>query len=141
MIELIQRTAAWNAARYDRVFDLELTKKLLLEEYVEVLEAGNLADKVHELCDVSFVAAGTLWKIGCEELDEGIVADCLNHVMDLTDSPISPLFFISAFIDGMTYDNAKECAIIIQMLTTGEMFACGLEDEEVDACLDRKSVV
>lgn len=55
----------WNAARYDQVYNYELAIKLLLEEIEELFEAKSLVDTLDAIGDITFVAMGVLWKLGC----------------------------------------------------------------------------
>lgn len=70
--ELYKRVAAWNAARYDQIYNNELTVALLMEEFNETNEAESKVDTVDGHLDTMYVALGGIWKLGLteEELQE-----------------------------------------------------------------------
>ena len=65
-LPITERVIAWNAARYDQVFDFDLTVKLLLEETQELYAAKTDIEKLDAIGDIVFVAIGALWKLGLE---------------------------------------------------------------------------
>lgn len=64
MQTIFERVAHWNAQRYERTYNNQLTFDLLLEEYEEWMEADRYVDRVDAICDMIYVAAGGLWKAG-----------------------------------------------------------------------------
>lgn len=54
----------WNKARYEQVFNFELSRNLLLEEISELFEAKTTVEKVDAVGDIIFVSIGILWKLG-----------------------------------------------------------------------------
>ena len=61
---IYQRVAAWNAKRYDRTYNHELTMNLLYEEFNEGFEEGITPVQVVDAwCDLTYVAFGGLWKL------------------------------------------------------------------------------
>lgn len=61
------RVAAWNAARYERVFNLKLLLDLLNEEYKETCDAQAEVDILDGRCDQAYVALGGIWKLDLPE--------------------------------------------------------------------------
>jgi len=66
-ISVIERVIKWNAKRYDRIYNHDLTESLLLEEANEIKEAKNIVDILDGCGDVTFVAIGALWKLGLSQ--------------------------------------------------------------------------
>lgn len=106
----------WNAARYDRIYSPTLTIDLLNEESSELKKSSSLLEILDAVGDITFVAVGTLWKLGFEEkeltkliLDSGL--DRL-HTWEIT-----ALF--TKTIDNLGLDKPKmqdEAAIILGYL-------------------------
>ncbi len=75
LLDAIPRIEAWNAARYDRVYNEQLASALLIEEINELYTAIDLPIDTYEdqlnrfveiidaLGDIFFVAVGVLWKL------------------------------------------------------------------------------
>lgn len=61
--ELYGRVATWNAARYEREFNLKLLVSLLTEEFNETQQATKRVEKLDGHCDQIYVALGGLWKL------------------------------------------------------------------------------
>lgn len=64
---ITQHAIDWNAARYEKQFDFELSRSLLLEEICELFEAKTTVDKLDAIGDIIFVAIGVLWKLGLSD--------------------------------------------------------------------------
>lgn len=64
---ITDRVAEWNAKRYDRVYNFELARSLLLEEIDELQSAVTVTDKLDAIGDIVFVAIGVLWKMGFDK--------------------------------------------------------------------------
>lgn len=62
--DVFARVAAWNALRYDQVFNLTLLTNLLDEEFNEMLTDETPVLKLDGYCDTIYVALGGLWKLG-----------------------------------------------------------------------------
>lgn len=108
MPNIVQKCVAWNAARYDQVYDAHLAQKLLTEEILELFQATNPIDKLDAIGDIAFVAIGVFWKLGLstEQIEdifsteeellktidmEGIYVNCNNiqsFVFDVIDENI-----------------------------------------------------
>lgn len=120
MQTIFERVSAWNAARYEQEFNLELAHSLLSEEYgrewlphyeeaaqraPSALQDAKLLD---DLADICFVAFGIVWKIGGTWQD---IAAAQERVLDrqiqaLEMWPqIRPGFFIGSLIDSFKYDS------------------------------------
>lgn len=65
--ELYDRVSAWNNARYDRVFNLELLVELLTEEFDETVAATTAVNQLDGRCDQIYVAIGGMWKLNLPE--------------------------------------------------------------------------
>ncbi len=87
-----ERVAAWNAARYDRVFNMPLLVSLLEEEHKETVDATAAVDTVDGLCDQTFVAFGGLWKLNIEE---DLIAQAMGEAI---------LFYQEVVEQGTIYD-------------------------------------
>lgn len=61
---ITERIIEWNSARYDQIFNFELSRDLLLEEISELFEAKTSIRKVDAVGDIIFVSIGILWKLG-----------------------------------------------------------------------------
>ena len=61
--EFFKRVAKWNELRSPRIYNKDLTRKLLLEEHNELLEAQTAVDRLDALCDLIYVATGAIWKL------------------------------------------------------------------------------
>ena len=60
--ELARRVAKWNADRDCNHYCPELEARMVFEEYLEVMKAGTVVDKLHEAADVLFVHLGSVHK-------------------------------------------------------------------------------
>jgi hypothetical protein len=63
------RAANWNALRYDRVYDRELSRKLAMEEILEYMTAKTPLDTLDACCDIAFVTFGMIWKLNMTEAE------------------------------------------------------------------------
>lgn len=135
MEQVFTEIAKWNAARYEREYDNELTIKLLREEYYEWLEAESLVDKVHELCDVIYVALGAIWKLDVE-MDSDTVNE-LFIVMDaLCTAAKYPGLSIIGAVDSLVLEPAKwETIFGIQLCAQAQLLDYGLSFEDVIECM------
>lgn len=87
---LFVKVAQWNAARYDRVYDKNLTVLLLKEEYQEFLEAPNLVEQVDAMGDLTYVAFGALWKMGLPDQDIRDAAEYAKTAVAMIFDPNKP---------------------------------------------------
>lgn len=62
---IVDKCIAWNEARYPQVYNKELATSLIREELNELREAQTVVDELDAIGDITFVAIGTLWKLGC----------------------------------------------------------------------------
>lgn len=130
-MNVYQRVAKWNAARYDREYNKELTCGLLAEEYGESLEADNLVDVVDVLCDIIFVAYGAIWKL---DVDGDKIAEHMQGSGDLIVSiPINfvePLEYIGSHIVALTREDADDLALLCSIihLATSQMSLLGIDE-------------
>lgn len=65
--QLFARVGAWNALRYDRVFNMSLLHKLLTEEFNETVDAKTPVEQLDGRADQIYVALGGIWKLNLEE--------------------------------------------------------------------------
>lgn len=66
-MSIAHKCVAWNASRYDQVYNYELAVNLLLEEIEELHNAKDTIEKLDAIGDITFVAMGVMWKLGCHE--------------------------------------------------------------------------
>lgn len=66
-LQIYERVSAWNAARYERKFDLPLTVALLREEFNETRDAVTDVDKLDGRLDQIYVALGGIWKLNISD--------------------------------------------------------------------------
>lgn len=74
MSGIYARVSAWNAERYDRVYNKELAVALLSEELTEYFTANNEVEALDGLVDTAYVAFGIIWKLNVtdEELQQAM---------------------------------------------------------------------
>lgn len=149
MKTVFESVCAWNAARYEQEFNLELANKLLTEEYRDEwlpafrkLHAGErtLANEVEcldALADIAYVAMGVAWKAGCDwdaiSLAQYRVLDAQANAMCAWPQ-LSPGFFIGGLIDSFNFDMEQgvydTMAMIINACTAEAMYTLGLTEEQ-----------
>ena len=139
MNKVYKRVAAWNAARYDREFNTELTCNLLREEHQEFFDAATPADKLDALCDIVYVAMGGIWKMGLvEDNDDTLSAKAAAHLL-LQTHTFDPIMLISATIDTIQYDPdvSQSCmlALVIEFAMV-QMYGMGLKHEQAVQALN-----
>lgn len=88
MSNIVRKCVAWNAARYDQVYDYPLAGKLLIEETLELFQAESDVDKLDAVGDIVFVSMGVLWKLGVrvEHIEDilGVHNNYLAQAIDMT---------------------------------------------------------
>lgn len=72
--ECVTRVNAWNAARYNQIYNYELAEKLLVEEISELFAAQDIINQMDAIGDIMFVAIGIFWKL---KLPVELIQDCL----------------------------------------------------------------
>lgn len=129
----------WNSKRYEREYNHELSVNLILEEYLEFLEAkDNEVEKLDAIADIQFVALGCLWKLGKEQLDF-TEANALTNTLLQTGMP--PICNISSLIASFNnYDTGIELdtfyMIIFNLCSVQAQHELGLDNEQImDALL------
>jgi len=105
MIAVFKRVSDWNAARYDQIYNQQLTLSLLREEYQEYLEATTEVDKLDALCDLAYVAMGALWKLNPSD---AVQADNGEHSVKVVAglieiNELSPVFLVGTYLDVLQY--------------------------------------
>jgi NTP pyrophosphatase (non-canonical NTP hydrolase) len=134
MITALEEVSKFNAARYDREFNCELSVALLNEEYHEYFESEELHKRLDSVGDVLYVALGVLWKLDISMTDVGLAADEVADIMDLySQANISALYLIKAHIESIKYDMSKP--VLVDILTIvnlcmAQMFSLGLTEDE-----------
>jgi hypothetical protein len=132
MIEVYNRVCAWNAARYDRQYNHELSCSLLHEELTEFFTAeGSEVDELDALCDIIFVAFGIIWKMNY--VDDAFY-EHQNNAITLAGTLLEvdqllPVFHISSVFQALQYDSdmaVGEAAFAIAFLAMAQMDALGL---------------
>ena len=61
---IVERVISWNEKRFKQEFNYPLECQLLLEETDELFRAFTLVQKMDAIGDITFVAIGTMWKLG-----------------------------------------------------------------------------
>jgi len=143
MQNVYQKVTHWNAQRYERKFDLELTINLLREEYQEWLKAKNPVDKLDGLCDIVYVAMGAIWKAN---INEGNLYDAEAQAIQVVQSQIDcnelwPGYYISTYLDVMEYDEDYPLAMSLQLIictAMAEMTGLGLDHAQ---CVEALNIV
>lgn len=149
MKTVFESVCAWNAARYEQEFNLELANKLLTEEYRDEwlpafrkLHAGvrsleNEVECLDALADIAYVAMGVAWKAGCDwdaiSLAQYRVLDAQADAMCAWPQ-LSPGFFIGGLIDSFNFDMEQgvydTMAMIVNACTAEAMHTLGLTEEQ-----------
>ena len=134
MSDVYERVAAWNAARYDQVFDKDLAIKPLREEYMEYLESETDVDRLDALCDLTYIALGTLWKLdaplatqnNCNEEARALA----NKFIDLGEIDLA--FFIGTFLDVYEYASYPVTQTVFNILAfcSSQMLGMGIDSIE-----------
>lgn len=136
MIEVYERVAKWNAARYDRIYNHELSCKILYEEIQEFFEAEcSQVDELDALCDIVYVCFGIIWKFNA---DDHVLQQAETDAAELVDKllaipEILPVFHISAMFQVLQYDidmPVPQAALAIIMLAMTQMDVYGLRTME-----------
>ena len=102
---IYERVAGWNAARYDREFNVELLVKLLEEELKETTDAKTEVDILDGRCDQCYVALGGIWKLG---IDDELMSEAAGF---------AAVAIEKAVLSGLTEFNAS-IGLNIQALTS-----------------------
>lgn len=116
--KIFVRAARWNAARYDREYNHELSVALLREEHTEWLEATELVDQLDALCDQIYVAMGVLWKLNIDEetnlYNANMAAGDVRKLIK-TDT-IMPGYLVSAVLSSYEHDSEYPVAYAMHMI-------------------------
>lgn len=107
----ITKCVAWNAARYDQIYDYELAVKLLLEETTELSEASSVVDMLDAIGDITFVAVGIMWKMGMTV--EDLEAVFYNKDIDITKLDTQQAYNYSMFIVNTLIERNPHCNVSI----------------------------
>lgn len=141
MEQVFARVANWNAARYEQEYNQALTLKLLREEHREWLEAETFVDRVHELCDVIFVAYGAMWKLKTE-LSSDLAQLCFREVDQLVMHLAEfPGVLISAALDVLEIDQSDfengRLKLIFEasLFAQAQLLSYGLTFEQIIECM------
>lgn len=132
MHKVYDRVCAWNAKRYDQVFDHDLAIDLIQEEFNEILLASTETDKLDGLCDMTYVALGAIWKLG-NGFDVAKIRQAFNDVNKLYEVECpAPILMLIPFLleveDGADHDMwlyrclAHAHAEALMMQLTAEQF-------------------
>jgi len=139
--KIYDRVVKWNAIRYDRVYNHDLSINLLKEELQEYLDAETEVDQLDAMCDVIYVALGVLWKVDVD--DETLMSaeeEAYNNVWALVETDIlDPIDFAFAVVIRCKHDLDYPVVLAAQMLITlctAQMSYFGLTtDEAIEAIL------
>jgi hypothetical protein len=117
MINVCNRVAEWNAARYPREYNHDLAMALLREEYTELKESTEEVDMLDALCDLAYVALGVLWKCNIPNDEfENDELEAITFVEGLVSPHIQPGFLIGAVIDSCELDNEMPVALAMHAI-------------------------
>lgn len=106
MSNIVKKCIAWNAARYDRVYDYKLAASLLTEETLELFSATSAVEKLDAIGDIVFVAIGVFWKLGLSERDiEDIL--CVDNRY-LANMDMREIYLGCDTIQSFVFDNIDE---------------------------------
>lgn len=135
LINIYDRVAMWNAARYPRELNKALLIALLREEYKEFLEAKTDVDKIDALCDLIFVAYGGIWKDKqSEELLNSLSKGALQYTDTQTESsPMSPVCSVAAWLDYYEYGPEMPATFVcfpIVYLALSQLFTEGFSMDQ-----------
>lgn len=140
MEPIMKRVEAWNAARYEREFNLDLAIALLTEEHKEWLDAETPVDELDALCDKIYVALGVIWKLNISNAENNYSADLAHHdVYKLMETnTLMPAYLVSSVINSVGRDSEYSVLygmhMIIKLCLT-QMTAMGLEPKHIFAAL------
>lgn len=134
------RVVAWNAARYEREYDHDLSVSLIQEELCEFFDAQTLVDSVDALCDTIYVALGILWKLN---LPSEVVTDSANVASEqvtkmLNTDTLAPAMFAYGALLQYRYDSEYPVAIAantIICLCVNQLRMMGLSMADVETAL------
>lgn len=136
MQDIYNRVAIWNSQRYEREFNKELALSLLREEHKEWLESTDEVNTIKELCDISFVAFGIIWKLNASDEELMHTAD---HSCDMVNNLVAlnelwPGYFISGILDMLEYGEEDypvlAAAHHIINFCMAELFGIGFDFED-----------
>jgi len=117
---IYDRVVKWNAQRYDRVYDHDLSIKLLKEELGEYLDAETEVDQLDAMCDTIYVALGVVWKMNVD--NETLVnseEEAYNNVWALVEADVlDPIDFAFAVLIRCKCDLDYPVVLAAQMLIT-----------------------
>ena len=143
MKEIYIRVCEWNAARYERDFNEELTLSLLHEEFTEWLEAPTAVDELDALCDIVYVTMGAIWKLNCIDYDQDAAQHQANVVVQkqINNNELKPALFIATYLTVMKYDKEYPYLNSLYLILTSalcQMTGFGLTNEQ---CIEALSIV
>lgn len=141
MHKFFARVARWNAARYEQVLDRDLLIEMFREEFFdELLPATSEVNKLDALCDLSYFAAGGLWKMNLSDvqLNEGAshshtVITNLVNMNELHPEMMIATFWATAVHD-KDYPIDITCHLIIYACRAAMLYM-GLSPEQCDEAL------
>lgn len=151
MNTIFPRVAAWNAARYPQEFSLTHTNRLLTEELFEALEAEEKVNYIKELCDIIYVALGSLWKLNFpQKAHDHFIGEAAEHIARLPYDKIEPIEYISSHVNAIARENADVPVLLhgVVFLALAQLQGIGLTKELAVKCMhavcdsnDSKSIV
>ena len=135
MQDIFDSVCKWNAARYEREYNHELSIALLREEHQEYFDSESLVEQLDALADICYVALGVLWKLNLEqETFDFNTMEAQKQVAKMLDTnTVYPIYFIGSVIDACHYDSDYPAALAmhkIVCLAMTQMSAMGLTPEE-----------
>lgn len=133
MQAIFERVCKWNAARYEQVYNQELSVALIEEELAEYYNEDPV-EKLDALCDLVFVAMGVVWKFD-SKLDSSVADSARDLVLSCVELDSIDLVYAvcSAWKTGtMLPDTAM---FYIVELCRIEASLLGYTNEEFEAAL------
>ena len=132
MDKVFKRVCDWNAARYAREYNNDLSMDLLREEYTEWLDANTETDELDALCDLVYVAMGMLWKQDLDLLTPEFKA--VNEDMaPVIDVMTNPVYLLSIALDKEPYLTLEETDLAYEVIgcSVAQMLVMGLNQEQI----------
>lgn len=138
---VFNRVSAWNAQRYEQVYNQTLAVTLLREEYNEWRLDKLPVKKLDGLCDVVYVALGVVWKAN---VDSALIVMAQHRSLETADAivnafELNPAYFINSIIDVLESEPAypvEQAMMNIVALATAQAMSMGLSyDQFIEALL------
>lgn len=143
LFTIYDRVSNWNAKRYDRVYNAELTYNLLNEELDEYYEAVEPVHKLDALCDIIYVALGGIWKYNAAEDEMNRDLDIGYQVANsiINSSPIKVACHIRTYIDAIMHDEDLSCLVALHAIINLALIEMQILGLSLEKCMYALSIV